>query len=80
METAPHGAVAMAYEKNPDEIGALWEKEGRKGKYLSGYVEIGALKTNIMCFRVSSDKPNAPKYRILVSRPREDSDAQPDPF
>lgn len=40
----------MAFEKNPDEIGALWLKSGAKGDYLAG--EIGGVK--VVCFAVKA--------------------------
>jgi hypothetical protein len=63
----------MAYEKDKDEIGALWAKAGRKGEYLSGTIDgIGA----VVCFRVSSGNPKAPTWKVLKSKPREDSGDQ----
>lgn len=57
----------MAFEKNPDEIGALWIKNGAKGDYLTG--EVNGVK--VVCFRVSSESPKAPAWRVLKSKPRE---------
>lgn len=62
----------MAKEKD---IGALWVKQGAKGQYLSGYVEIDGQKHPIVCF-LNSYKKEAkhPDYRILKSEkqaPRE---------
>ena len=60
----------MAYEKDPNEIGALWMKEGRKGKYLTG--EVNGVK--VVCFGVKSDNPKAPTFRVLKSQPREQAE------
>ena len=67
-------------EKNPDELGALWEKSGANGTYLTG--EIAGQK--VVCFRNKSDNPKAPAWRVLKSKPREDArealDAKDVPF
>jgi hypothetical protein len=63
----------MAYEKNPDEIGSLWAKQGGKGPYLTG--EINGEK--VVCFPVKSDNPKAPAWRVMKSRPIEQRDTQP---
>lgn len=60
----------MAYEKDPDEIGSLWAKEGRKGAYMTG--EVNGVK--VVCFAVKSDNPKAPAWRVLKSKPKEQAD------
>lgn len=65
----------MAFEKDPNEIGALWAKESGSGmKYYSGVITIeGAEPLNIVVFlnkKKASEK--APDARILISRPREE--------
>jgi hypothetical protein len=57
-------------ERNPDELGALWEKTGARGDYLTG--EIGGVK--VVCFRNTKahDNPKAPAWRVLKSKPREE--------
>jgi uncharacterized protein (DUF736 family) len=60
----------MAYEKNPDEIGALWIKTGRKGEYMTGTID----GKPVVCFPVRSDSEKAPQWRVLKSKPREQSD------
>ena len=58
----------MAFEKDPNEIGALWLKQGPKGPYLTGTVNGEA----VVCFqntRKTSDKQ--PEYRVLKSKPRD---------
>jgi hypothetical protein len=59
-------------ERDPNEIGALWLKEGPKGPYLSGNIEgIGP----VVCFEIRSNNPRAPKYRVLKSVPRDERPA-----
>lgn len=58
----------MAFEKNPDDLGALWSKTGSKGEYLTG--EINGVK--VVCFRNNSENPKAPAWRVLKSKPREE--------
>lgn len=57
----------MAFEKNPDEIGALWLKSGAKGDYLTG--EIGGVK--VVCFAVKRTSEKSPAWRVLKSKPRD---------
>lgn len=55
-------------EKN---IGALWTKDGPKGKFLSGVVTIGDTAYQIVIFRNSyKEKPNQPDWQIYPARPR----------
>lgn len=63
----------MPFEKNPDEIGALWSKQGPKGEYLTG--EINGEK--VVCFRNKSDHVKAPAWRVLKSKPREEAGLSP---
>lgn len=58
----------MAYERDPNEIGALWLRTGGRGDYLTG--KIGDV--DVICFPVSSQNPKAPTWRVLKSQPRED--------
>lgn len=59
----------MAFEKDPNEIGSFWLKEGRKGEYLTGKIDgIG----DVICFPVNSTNPKAPTWRVLKSTPREE--------
>lgn len=57
----------MAFEKNPDELGALWEKNGSKGPYLTG--EINGVK--VVCFPVERKSDKSPAWRVMKSKPRE---------
>lgn len=59
--------------ENPDELGALWIKEGKNGDYMTG--EIGGVK--VVCFKNRSDNPKAPHWRVLKSRPKNDAGDDP---
>lgn len=59
-------------ERDPDEIGALWQRDSAKGPYLAGHVEIDGVKHRIVAFKVgrkASDK--APDFRVLKGRERQ---------
>lgn len=60
----------MAFEKDPDEIGALWLKSGSKGDYMTG--EVNGVK--VVCFRSKSTHEKAPAWRVLKSKPKEPKD------
>ena len=59
----------MAFQKDPDEIGSLWLKTGKKGQYMTG--EVNGQK--VVCFAIDSKNPKAPTWRVLKSKPREES-------
>jgi len=59
----------MAFEKNPDELGALWAKTGAKGDYMTG--TIGGV--NVVCFPAKPSE-KGPAWRVLKSKPREEKD------
>lgn len=65
-------------EKDPNELGALWEKSGAKGPYMTG--TIGGER--VVVFKNGnkhSDK--APDWRVLKAKPREEQQAdEPPPF
>tara|TARA_Y100000593_G_scaffold24344_1_gene48547 strand:- start:21669 stop:21971 length:303 start_codon:yes stop_codon:yes gene_type:complete len=59
------------------EIGALWRREGKSQKYLSGKITIGEFgeeKTYqvIVFSNRFKEKDNQPDFRIFEDRPRED--------
>lgn len=61
----------MAYEKNPDELGAAWEKTGAKGAYMTGHIEIDGTKHAIVLFKNGNKaSEKAPDWRILRSKPK----------
>jgi uncharacterized protein (DUF736 family) len=59
------------------DIGALWRREGKNQKYLSGYVKFDEFgverEVKIVVFSNKSKKDNvkAPDYRIYISKPVE---------
>lgn len=57
----------MAFEKDPDEIGALWLKSGKKGDYMTGTIN----GQPVVCFGVTAKSDKAPTWRVLKSKPRE---------
>lgn len=61
----------MAEEKK--DAGALWLKTSKQGnKFMSGVVEIGGVKTDIVVFKNNYKKQeNHPDYRIYLSEKRE---------
>ena len=56
----------MAFEKDPNEIGALWAQVGKKGPYLTG--TIGGVK--VVCFAVKQTSDKSPTWRVLKSQPK----------
>jgi len=65
----------MAYEKNPDELGALWLKSGSKGPYMTGTIN----GVNVFCTPTKSDNPKAPAWRVMKSKPKERTPEQAAP-
>ncbi len=58
-------------QENNDQCGALWVKDGQRGKYMSGVIEINGEKINIVVFKNGYKKEDKhPDYRILKSRPK----------
>lgn len=64
--------------KNPDELGALWEKTGKSGDYMTG--EVNGVK--VVCFRNTrgENSANAPQWRVLKSKPRDSERSSEDAF
>lgn len=63
----------MAFEKDPNEIGALWNKTGAKGAYMTGTIDMGDGPVKIVCFAVKQTSEKSPAWRVLKSKPREDA-------
>lgn len=59
----------MAYEKNPDELGALWLKQGSKGAYMTGTIN----GVNVFCTPTNSTNPKAPTWRVMKSKPKDET-------
>lgn len=57
----------MAYEKDPNELGALWEKSGAKGPYMTGTINGVA----VVLFKNGNKKSEKqPDWRVLKSKPK----------
>lgn len=62
----------MAYEKNEDELGALWVRTGARGDYMTGTIEIDGTKHNVVLFKNGNKKSDkSPDWRVLRAKPRE---------
>lgn len=65
------------------ERGALWLKEGEKGKYLSGYVTVDGEEVNVVVYKNNfyeqdqKEGKNSPYYRVYESLPKEESKPAP---
>jgi uncharacterized protein (DUF736 family) len=59
--------------QNPDELGALWEKQGAKGAYMTGTIS----GVKVVLFK-NGNKANdkQPDWRVLKSKPRDGGAAQ----
>ena len=56
-----------------DKIGALWEKESRKGQsFMSGEIEVNGRKVKIVCFKNThkEEGDKRPDWNILESEER----------
>lgn len=60
----------MPFEKNPDELGALWERTGSKGPFMTGTVN----GVDVVVFK-NTKKTNdkAPDWRVLKSKPKSEA-------
>lgn len=65
----------MPYEKDPNELGALWTKNGAKGEYMTGTLEFNGEKVNIVCFKQQKRGEKSPDWRVLKSVPRDQAQA-----
>lgn len=67
----------MAFEKDPNEIGALWVKEGRKGPYMTGTIN----GEKVVLFKNGNkNSEKSPDWRVLKSQPKPETDESPVPF
>lgn len=56
-----------------NELGALWVKDGKNGKYFSGKITVDNQDIGIVIFKNDyKEKENQPDYKILRKRPRPD--------
>jgi len=63
----------MAYQKDENEIGALWTRQGARGAYMSGKIEINGEEISIVCFALKKASENSPDWRVLKSVPRKNA-------
>lgn len=62
----------MAFERDPNELGALWIKTSRNGhEFLSGTIN----GVEVVCFRNANKTGKQPDYRVMKSQPREQKPA-----
>ncbi len=59
-------------ERNPDELGALWEKTSGRGTYMTGTVN----GEPVVLFKNDRKAPGSkqPDWRVLKAKPRDDVD------
>ena len=71
----------MAYQKDENELGVLWEKESARGTYYTGTIEIDGNKIAIVAFRNGNKKSEkAPDWRLYKSRPKQQETSGAVPF
>jgi len=59
------------FEKNPDELGALWQREGAKGVYMTGTIA----GEKVVVFKAKKTNDKSPDWRVLRSKPRDTTGA-----
>lgn len=65
--------------KDPNELGALWEKHGRKGTYFTG--KIGDQPVVVFRNEQKKDGSKAPDWRVLKPQKQDrDQDQRPAPI
>jgi len=63
-----------------EKCGALWVKDGKKGKFMSGEIEINGEKLRVMVFKNDKDGVDKrPDYRIMMAVDDEQEAYAPDP-
>lgn len=67
----------MAFEKDPNELGALWEKTNARGTFMTGMIEVNGQKINVVCFPNRKGAASHPDWRVLKSVPKEAKAAAP---
>jgi len=58
----------VPYQRDQNELGALWIRDGKKGVYMTG--EINGVK--VVCFAAKKTSDKSLDWRVLKSVPRED--------
>ena len=67
-------------EKNKS-IGALWLKEGKNGKFMSGSIEIEGRKHNFVVFKNSyKEQDKQPDYKIFEAMGQKQQQDEDIPF
>jgi len=58
-------------ERNPDELGALWEKTSGRGTFMTGTIN----NQPVVLFRNDRKTPGSkqPDWRVLKAKPKEDA-------
>lgn len=71
----PNEEKRVAYEQDPNELGALWLKDGRNGEYMTGTIN----GVKVVCFLNKKwvEGGNLPKWRVMKSVPKGESAPQP---
>lgn len=56
-------------ERNPDELGALWEKDSARGTYMTGTIN----GQSVVLFRNDRKAPGSkqPDWRVLKAKPKQ---------
>ena len=63
-------------EKDPNEIGALWEKTSGKGPYMTGTINVA----RVVLFKNGNKRGDkSPDWRVLKAKPREQVEDVVDP-
>lgn len=66
----------MPFEKDPNEIGALWEHNGAKGQWFSGVIN----GVKVVVFSTNAKSEKAPTHRVLISKPKEGAEMDQRPM
>lgn len=55
-----------------ESLGALWKRQGTKGEFFTGNIEVNGTKLDIVIFsNDKGDNPKRPDYKIYKSQPKE---------
>ncbi len=60
-----------------NELGALWERSGKAGKYMTGTIVVNDVATQIVVFANKKTKDGQPDWRILRSIPKDPATSKP---
>lgn len=62
--------------KDPNELGALWEKSSSRGPYMTGTINGVA----VVVFKNDKTTDKQPDWRVLKSRPKGETPSEDVPF